>query len=408
MQLWIHVSLALRNLLRQPRRSAMAITAVTVGIVALMLASGFVEWIYYDMRESTIHANLGHLQVVRPGYDDAGRSDPDAYLLPLGGSAFELVVKEPGVRTVAPRLSFAGLVSHGETSLSFIGEGSDPGFDAELSRSLVITEGEALRAGDTKGVLFGAGLAHNLGVRIADQVVLLVNTASGGINAVELTVRGLFSTVSKAYDDSTLRLPLETARQLRHQQGAHAWVVLIDDTSRTDAVAASLRAKLPSQQFQVVTWHELADFYNKTVALFSKQVQVVKAIIAAIIVLSISNTMTMSVIERTGEIGTLMALGVPRRRVLALFIGEGALLGGIGGVFGVTMGLTLAVLISAVGIPMPPPPGMAHGFIGQIRITPRLAAEALALAVATTLLASVYPAWKASRLVIIDALRHNR
>ena len=400
--------LALRNLLRQPRRSAMAVAAVTFGIVALMLASGFIEWIYFDFRESTIHAHLGHLQIVRPDYHRAGRSDPFGYLLPASGAALDMLAKEPGVMAVAPRLFFSGLVSHGETTISFVGEAVSPGRETELSRSLIVVEGTTLRDNDPGGVLFGLGLARNLGVKVGDHVVLVVTKPSGGINAAELTIRGLFSTVTKAYDDSALRLPIETARQLLGVQGAHAWVVLLDDTRRTEAVTASLRSRLSPGEFQVVPWYDLADLYNKTVSLFSKQVEVVRIIIAAIIVLSITNTMMMGVMERTGEIGTSLALGVRRRGILGLFICEGAILGIFGGLIGLLLGFALAALISAIGIPMPPPPGMAHGFIGQILITPRLAAEAFMLAVATTFAASVFPAWKASRLAIVDALRHNR
>src|SRR5947207_1778598 len=164
---WTIIWLALRNVVRQRRRSAMAVTAVTAGIVALMLASGFIEWIYFDFRESTIHAHLGHLQVVRPGYYVAGKSDPFAYLLPVDGPALDIVAKEPGVKTIAPRLSFSGLVSHGETTLSFVGEAVSPNREAELSNALTTVEGStALRDDDPRGVLFGAGLARNLGVTV--------------------------------------------------------------------------------------------------------------------------------------------------------------------------------------------------------------------------------------------------
>ena len=154
---------------------------------------------------------------------------------------------------------------------------------------------------------------------------------------------------------------------------------------------------------------QLADFYNKTVALFSRQMGVVKPIIAIIIVLSISNTMTMSVMERTVEIGTAMALGIRRRRILGLFLLEGGLAGRHRwNLIGVTLGYLLASAISAIGIPMPPAPGMSRGFIAGIIVTPGIVFEALLLALSTTLIASIYPAWRASRLVIVDALRHNR
>ena len=185
--------------------------------------------------------------------------------------------------------------------------------------------------------------------------------------------------------------------------------VVLDDTARTDETLTLLRARYgDSERLAFIPWYELADFYNKTVALFSKQVGVVKLIIAVIIVLSISNTLTMSVLERTGEIGTTLALGATRRQILRRFLGEGLFLGVIGGLVGLALGWLLALAISAVGIPMPPPPGMARGFTGAIRVTPALAFDAWLLAVLTTLAASVYPAWRASRLEIVDALRHAR
>jgi putative ABC transport system permease protein len=134
----------------------------------------------------------------------------------------------------------------------------------------------------------------------------------------------------------------------------------------------------------------------------------VRIIIALIILLSISNTMTTSVMERIGEIGTSMALGVKRTGVMRLFLSEGVLLGCFGGFLGLLVGLALATVISAVGIPMPPPPGMAHGYTGQILVTWDIALHSFALAVGTTLAASILPAWNASRMEIVNALRHNR
>jgi putative ABC transport system permease protein len=116
----------------------------------------------------------------------------------------------------------------------------------------------------------------------------------------------------------------------------------------------------------------------------------------------------MNVMERISEIATSMALGVRRARVLSRFIVEGLFIGLLGGLAGVGLGLLLAAGISKIGIPMPPPPGMARGFVGEILVTPSLAWDALVLAIVTALIAGLYPAWKASRMVIADALRHGR
>ena len=400
--------LAIRNVFRQRQRSAVALCAIGAGVVALMLAGGFIDWIYWSIRENTIGSRIGHIQVVRPGYFESGAADPLAYLLPAGGDVRERIARLPGVLAVAPRLAVSGLASHGNATLSFFGEGIDPTLEAPFDRFVLMVSGSALSAADPLGIIVGKGLADNLGLKVGDTVVLVTNQRRGGIHAAEVHVRGLFSSATKAYDDSALRMPIAVARSLVGTPGANAWVVILSDTDRTAAVASRIRDAVVGERLEVVPWFRLADFYNKTVALFSKQIGVLRLIIAAIIVLSISNTLTMSVLERTSEIGTMMALGTSRAAILRRFLGEGVVLGIFGGAAGVLAGLAAAAVISSIGIPMPPPPGVAHGFVGEIRTTFPLVAGAFALAIATALLASVYPAWKASRMAIVDALRHSR
>ena len=397
--------IALRNTLRQRRRSGVAILAIAFGVIAMMLAGGFIEWIFWASREGTAVTQIGHIQVVKPGYHRDGQSDPYAYLLPATVPGFSALERDPDIRAIAPRLNLNGLISHGDSTLTFLAMGVDPARDPSLLY-LIIPEGEKLKPDDPEGILIGTGLAANLGVGVHDRVVLLANTASGGIHAVEARIQGLASTSMKAYDDTMLWVPIELARRLVRVSGAHVWVVSLHDTARTDAVHARLVGALSG--FEVTPWHRLADFYNKTVQLLSRQIDVVKLIIATIILISITNTMTMNVMERTVEIGTAMALGARRRRVLGLFLVEGTALGALGGLVGIVIGYGLAELISYVGIPMPPSPGMSRGFTAAIIITPQIVVQALALAVVTTLLASLYPAWRASRLVIVDALRRNR
>ena len=400
--------LAFRNIVRQRRRSLLSLAAVSFGVVALLLAGGFIQWVFWAMREDTVGSRLGHIQISRLGYQNAGTADPFNYLLPAQSPELVSIEKTPGVVTVAPRLGFSGLVSFGDATVSFIGEGVDPQREVFLSRSVIITQGVNLLPGDQSGIVMGVGLAANLGVHVGDKVVLLTNLPTGGVRAVEGHVSGVFSTIVKAYDDSALRVPLPLARKLMGVSGSHVWVTLLKRTEDTEKVQQQLRLKLDQGQFELVPWTQLADFYNKTVVLFSHQFGVVRVIIGAIIILGISNTMMMNVMERTGEIGTIMALGTRRRQLIRMFLSEGLLLGIFGALIGLLLGLGLAALISAIGIPMPPPPGMDRALIGQIRVTPTLAVESILLAVTTTLIASVYPAWKASQLTIVDALRHNR
>lgn len=398
---------AYRNVTRHRRRTAFALIIIVGGIVSFLLAGGFIQWMLDNMREGVIHSQYGHIQIVRPGYFKTGISDPYRYLLPADARIDPRIGQMPGVATVTPRLALAGLVSFEDATLTFIGDGVDPAGDAKVSRDITILSGEPLSADDPTGIIVGQGLAANLGVKAGDKMVLMSTTAKGGLGASDVRVRGIFSTFSKEYDDNAVRVPITLARKIVKVQGATAWVVLLDDTDDTERVHASLAGILPAGDFERVSWMELADFYQKTRDLFLKQVWVVEVLVSMIVVLSIGNTLQMAVIERTGEIGTMMAIGARQRDVLRLFLLESAVLGMLGGLIGAVGGWVLAIVISWIGIPLPPPPGMTEGFDAEILVNGALAFKGFVLALITTLIAGVWPAWKASRMNIVDALRRQ-
>ncbi|HBH96966.1 MAG TPA: ABC transporter permease, partial [Candidatus Omnitrophica bacterium] len=229
------------------------------------------------------------------------------------------------------------------------------------------------------------------------------------INALDVIVRGIFYTSSQAFDDHYVRLPLSTAQRLLHTQSAQALVVFLERTEDTPRVRQELERLIRARRLDVElrTWDELSDFYTKTKAFFSRLFFVLKLVIAIIAILSIYNTMNMAVVERTTEIGTIMALGLKRRRVLWLFLCEGGLLGILGGIAGLAAGIALTWLVSRVGIPMPPPPGATITWHSEPLIDPPTLVFAFGLSLATALISSWYPAQKASRLEIAEALRHS-
>ncbi len=402
--------IAQRNLTRNRRRSLTALAIIAIGVISMVLAEGFIQWIFWAMREGTIKFQSGHIQVVRPDYFSKGAANPLAYLLPEGSAVVKTLESTPGVKLVASRLKVTGLISHGETTVAFLAEGIVPAKEAELSKGgLAIVKGDNLSGPNASEVILGRGLARNLGVDPGDTVALLTTASGGGINAIEAKVVGIFTSTNQAYDNSALRLPISQAQSLLRVQGAHTWLVLLDETEQTDHFLNEFRARFPEKKdhLEFVPWYAHADFYHKTVALFSQQINVLRLIIGLIIVLSISNMLIMNVMERTGEIGTLLAIGLKRKKILRMFATEGILLALVGGLAGVAIGYALAELISSIGIPMPPPPGMERGYTGEIRVTTGVLISAFLIASVTTVLAGLYPAWKASRQPIVNALRHN-
>jgi putative ABC transport system permease protein len=398
--------LALRNLRRQFRRSLTALLSIGFGVAALLVATGFNEAMFEEFREATIRSQFGHLQITRPGFQERGRSDPWAYLLPAE-IALDPALLPPG-STVSPRLLLNGLVSFGEQTLPFMSEGIDPARDMLDDRSLRIEQGRRLAPADHHQVVLGEGLARQLEVVPGASVVLLVTTPEGQLGAAEAEVVGVFSSFSQEFDDAALLLPLSLARELAQVDGAHAWLVFLQDTAMTDTALGPVRAALPPAAFDVQPWHALAEFYARAAVLFKQQLDLVKGIVVFIILLGIGNTMMMSVLERTGEIGTVMALGNTRASVLRGFLLEGALLGLLGAALGVLAALGAGQLLDLAAIEMPPPPTFARSYHAALLVTPAMVLEVLLIAVLTTTLASLYPAWRASRMEIVEAIRHAR
>ena len=400
--------IAARNLMRNKGRTLVSVLTVATGIIAFLLAGGFIEWVFESMREATIRWQLGHIQVVKPDYMKKGIADPYRFLLPEQSAEFETIRNAKGVVGISQRLAFSGLVSHGETTVGFLGEGIEPEREVAISDEINRSSGNTLTRSDEKAALLGEGLAKNLGVVPGDDIVLLATTSSGSPNAIEVKVAGIFFTASKEFDDNALRLPIDMARKLMRVEGSTAWVVMLDRTDLTATAVRDLRTVLPPQKFEVVPWTDLADFYNKTVVLYRRQINLMKYIIAILIVLTISNTQTITVYERTTEIGTIMAIGQRNSRVLGAFLVEGGMIGVFGGVLGLALGYLMATIVSAIGIPMPPAPGMTTGFTAGIIVTSEMMIDAFLLALVATLLASVLPAWRASRMKVVDALRCNQ
>ena len=190
-------------------------------------------------------------------------------------------------------------------------------------------------------------------------------------------------------------------------QGINALVVSLKKTEDTDRAAAALKEQLGPSNLEVKTWIELNDFYEKTVELYKSQFGVLQLIILVMVLLSVANSVNMSIFERTGEFGTMMALGNRRGQVFRLIIAESLWLGLMGACVGLGLGWGLAMVISAIGIPMPPPPNANMSYTAHIQVTPMLLMVSCSIGIMATVLAAVLPAKHVSRIPVVEALRQN-
>jgi len=403
----VMLGMAARNLLRHRRRSGMALASVAFGVVALILTGGFVRDVFVQLGEAIIRSQTGHIQISRAGFAERGARAPEKFLIESTPDLRGPLQQRGDVEAAMARLGFSGLLNNGKTDMAIIGEGIEPDREAKLGSYLRIIAGRQLTDADEFGILVGQGLATAMRLAPGAQVTLLANTADGAMNTLDVEVIGVFQSFSKDFDARAVRMPLAAAQRLLDMSGFHLLVVQLSDTASSEAATAALRSALDPGRYDVRPWYEISDFYAKTVDLYERQFGVLRLVVLLLVLLAVANSVNIAVAERTGEFGTMLALGNRRSGIAGLIVAEGALIGLIGGAVGVIAGLLLAQLISAIGIPMPPPPNSDLGYLARIRVVPAEVALALTVAVAAALAASVLPALRITRLQIVDALRQN-
>ncbi|WP_079436408.1 ABC transporter permease [Zoogloea sp. LCSB751] len=399
--------LALRNVLRQKTRTAMTLAAIIFGVTGLILAGGFVQDTYIQLGEAIIHSQTGHIQVFKKDFLSKGTRSPERFLIDAPEALVKQIKSNPAVDEVMARIFFTGLLNNGKRDLSIFGEGVEPDKEVQLGSFITIAAGRHLTDKDRDGILIGQGVAKTLGLNPGDRVTLVLSAAEGAMNTLDFEVIGVFQSFSKDFDARAVRIPLAAARELMFTQGANLLVASLHKTEDTDKALREISAELANSPYEVRSWKNLSDFYDKTVQLYERQFGVLQFIILLMVLLSVSNSVNMSVFERQGEFGTMQALGNRSRDIVRLIIMESATIGLAGALLGVLIGTLIALGISAIGISMPPPPNANVGYTAYIRIVPATLLSSACVGLFATILASILPALKVTRLEVVDALRQN-
>ena len=413
--------LALRGLLRNRRRSLVTLLAIALGFAAISLFAGYTHNIYGGLARQSIHGEmLGHLTLYKKGMRTEGKLDPERFMLtsPEVAAITAQLKDEPHVVLVAPRLSLSGLVSNGRASTIFIAEGIEPDAAVQLRKG-GLTEQEKksglyenmkmhLDSAHPEVVSLSAGLVEMLHLKEGGQAVVLVNTLSGQANALDVTLGKSFYTGNAASNDKFAFVSLSLARSLLDAEGrANRLTILLDDVEQTAAMRASLGEKLRAAGFdiEIQTWQELSDFYTQVHGMFDMIFGFIFSIVLTVVVMSVTNSMGMTVVERTREIGTLRAIGLKRGGVVRLFTLESMLLTLIGCAVGLLLALAVRWGVNAANISyIPPNSASPVQLLVDMDIGRTLLTFVMMGVVGT--LAAYTPARRAAQKDIIDALGH--
>jgi putative ABC transport system permease protein len=405
--------LAWRNIGRGWRRSAIVMTAISVGLAACILIVSWSKGMLYQLVDTAVRTQLAHVAVHAAGY----RANPDVQRsLPDGGRALAARAAErPGVHAAA-RLRGDGLVQSARQSLRAVITGVDPAAEAQVSSvpgSLV--SGSFLdppAAGGERSqlppVVIGRLMAERLRVDVGDKVVLVV-PGETGLGAFR--VRGLFRTASSEFDRSAAFLRLADAQRLFAVGDRATEVALVLDEPRdAPALQAWLAAQPEAAGSEVLRWEEREPRLAAVLAFSGDTSWIFYGVIFVAMMFGIANALLMAVFERIREFGVLRSLGLRARQLVLLVVLESLLLTGAGTLLGLALGAGLVLALGRTGIDLAAFSAALEQFgIGSV-VYPRLdwidVLSPLALATATALLAALWPAWKAARLRPAEAVRH--
>ncbi len=462
MNTWL---LALRNLLRNRRRSLATLLAMVVGLTAILLFGGYRSNILFGMETGFVQQS-GHLQVQRRGYFLDGSDNPTAYGMPRYRELIAAIqhdpVLAPMVVVATPTLQLGGIAGNysAGASRSVVASGlvaKDRNRMLQWNDYGMISYAQplALEGAAEDAVVVGTGVARKLqlcatlevpncrqataaehattGAPAPDDVLalsalekaqqpqgaqnrieMLAASASGAPNVASLTVVKASNLGIKALDDIFMAMHLAQAQKLIYGAGrpeATAIILQLRHTREMPAARAQLAALLArdfaGEPLEVLDFQTLNPLYLQTDEFMASMFGFIALLIGVIVLFTIGNTMGTAVMERTVEIGTLRAMGLRRSGIRRLFLCEALLLGAIGSVAGLACALGLAWLINHSGWAWTPP-GYSYAYLILVRVwqdLPLLAGSVAGM-IAVTVASAWWPASRAAKLEIVDALRH--
>lgn len=406
--------IAFRNLSRNRRRTLSSLLAISVGTACLLLTAGFVRYSFAGLRDAIVNGGLGHFEVIPTTNRDSTSVALDG--LPPSfddwRSARDLIERSPYVEATGAAIQFAGVATNKDRSAAFLGAAVEPDRERRMSvkvrlrRGANLPETEAVSGEDR--VLLGEGLARHLAADAGDVITVMLATPDGTLNALDLTVTGVFSTGFQDLDDRILKTRIGTAQRLLGTDRITSIVVRVKDIDSLRAAEADVKERLrvTPVPLSIISWEARAPFYSQVRALYSGIFVFLGTIVAALVTLSNSNILMMSVLERVREFGTLLAMGTTRRQLASLLLWETTFLGLLGAIGGGILGFSSAALINASHIKMPPPPAAADPVDLAVSLVPLDLVWALAFVMFVVLLAAIPPMLRLFRLKIVEALGH--
>ena len=406
---------AIRHMMRNRRRTILTLCAVLIPIYFLIVMFGFINSMVQDMFETATRFDTGHMQIRAEETVGSGSALP---LMNDPSDALAALDSVDGIEWSTIRLDIPALASADERTRTVFVRGMVPEeIDPISNMADRIVEGEFLTSEST-GVLIGEELAELLEVSVGDEMVLLGVHPDASLGAIRAPITGIFRAHEASIGRMAVYASLNTARRLaRSDTVATAVVIRIDgvvgpqDGDLMDAKAAELRAVLP-EGYQVEDWLELLPVMSGYLEILTPMLIIMAVVFFSLGALVVTNTLYLSVMERTREIGLILSLGASRARVMGMVLAEAGIITVAGAFYGVLLGVGLVLVVELFGgIPLW---GQMADYMKEMGINPvmhmsitavQVLLSAGAMAV-VAMLAAWLPARRAAKLEPMEAMRY--
>ena len=420
-------TMAWRNLWRNPRRTLLTALALGLGLTFLLLSFGLLDGLHEQAITPLVRFNAGHVIIQAEGYHN---SRAPGLLLPQGfsSSAYDFLQADPTAQRVdgfSPRLLASGLLNSAANSSEVSIVGVIP--QAEQTVSFIpqrMAQGAYLSHEDFAGIVMGTALAHRLGVTVGSKVVLMLQSVqpsraqsqagSGGeMHRALFKVTGLFHTGLRTIDTRLVHLPLSAAQSLLGVSNQVTQLaILLEREHDALPVAKRLREQFTHEQIEVFTWREFMPGVVHIFWLDEAFGYVMNGCLLIMVGLGILNTILMAILERRYEFGVCLALGLQPQQLAALVMAESLLLVAMSILAGLAVGLAGHLYLATSGFDLRwivesrfPNSGIVFSPIIYSRLSLERISWAIGVVTLMSATFSVYPALKASRTRLPDALR---
>ncbi|MFW2373953.1 MAG: ABC transporter permease [Gammaproteobacteria bacterium] len=408
--------LAALNLMRYRRRTLLTTLLITLSMVAVLLFISISGSFKALMVGQITDSMLGHVQIHRKGYVASIDNLPLHLNMKqkMVAKVHEVLSEVDGIEAVSERVKLGAMFSNFTETTSIRLNGVNPQQEIVVSPLLPsrLIEGQIDSALVESGhILIPELLARGMKVKPGDTIVLVANNKDGSVNGKTFVVQGVLEGISGPGGRDGY-IHIDDARELLRMDSAEVSeiVIRLNNPRQIAEISQQLRkifGPMKNQQgksaFEIHSWEKLSPFAN-----IAKMIDLltlfIKGMLIAVVLISIMNVMIMAVYERIREIGTITAMGTLPNKVLGLFLSEGLLLGVLGSVIGTLISVVVILILNSVQI------SFDFGRQENLLLTPVIHVMDILLmsgiVVTVSVLASAQPAWKASRMEPIDALRH--